>query len=174
MLYDLRAKYVILGHSERRAMGETNLEVNKKIKGVLGCGLIPIICVGEKERDENHEYLNFVKKQVEESIAGVSKDYISKIIMAYEPVWAIGKNAIREANPEEFREMAVFIRKILSDKFGVKNIEKTNIIYGGSVNPKNCFSFLEEGNTDGFLVGRDSLDAKKFGEIINICETLNK
>lgn len=173
MLYNIGAKYVILGHSERRALGELNEDVNKKIKQSLSVGLIPILCVGESLRDENHEYLNFIKTQIEECLVGVSRNLISKVIIAYEPVWAIGKNATREATPEEFREMSIFIKKILSDKFGAKMIEQTRIIYGGSVHPENALGFLQEG-TDGFLAGRDSLDPKKFVEIIKICETLNK
>ncbi len=172
MLVNMGAKYVILGHSERRVMGESNMDVNKKIKASLTAGLIPILCVGEKERDENHGYLNIVKMQIEECLAGIVKSSVSKIVIAYEPVWAIGKNAIREASPEEYREMSIFFRKILSDKFGSKMIEDVRIIYGGSVHPENAESFLKEGGADGFLVGRDSLDAKKFGEIIKICEAL--
>lgn len=167
MLYNIGAKYVILGHSERRALGESNEDVNKKIKQSISVGLIPILCVGESVRDENHEYLNFVKTQVEECLAGVSRNLVSKVIIAYEPVWAIGKNATREATPEEFREMSIFIKKILSDKFGAKMIEETRIIYGGSVHPENALGFLQEG-ADGFLAGRDSLDPKKFVEIISI------
>ena len=168
MLKDAGVKYVILGHSERRANGENNNDINKKIKMALSFNLMPILCIGEKERDENHEYLNFIKKQIEECLSGIFKDSVSKIIIAYEPVWAIGKSAKREASPQEFDEMRIFIKKVLSDKFGAKTIEKLKIIYGGSVNSKNAEEFLKNGQTDGFLVGRDSLDAKKFAEIIKI------
>jgi triosephosphate isomerase len=173
MLYDAGARYVILGHSERRASGESNENVNKKIKSALFAGLIPIVCVGEKERDENHNYLNFIKEQLEVAFKNILKSSVSKVIIAYEPVWAIGKNAVREATPEEFREISIFIKKVLSDKFGAISVIKTRIIYGGSVHPKNSASFIQDGQADGFLVGRDSLDAKKFGEIINITESLS-
>jgi triosephosphate isomerase len=177
MLYNIGARYVIVGHSERRnplaGGGETNEIVNKKVKVSIGAGLIPILCVGEKVRDENHEYLNFVKRQIEECLNGVSKNFISKVIIAYEPVWAIGRGAF-PATPEEFREMNIFIKKILSDKFGVKEVSKIKIIYGGSVDNKNTESFIKDGQTDGFLVGRASLDPKKFSEIIKICEALSK
>lgn len=169
MLYNIGAKYVILGHSERRALGESNEDVNKKLKQAMSVGLVPVVCVGESIRDENHEYLNFVKAQVEECLATVARNNISKVIIAYEPVWAIGKNAVREATPEEFREMSIFIRKILNDKFGAKMIEQNRIIYGGSVHPENALGFLQEG-ADGFLAGRDSLDPKKFTSIIKMCE----
>jgi triosephosphate isomerase (TIM) len=169
MLYNIGAKYVIAGHSERRAMQENNSDINKKIKAAVGAGLMPILCVGENIRDENHEYLNFVKTQIEECLKGVSKNSISKIIIAYEPVWAIGQGAF-PATPEEFREMNIFIRKILSDKFGVEIVENVRIIYGGSVDEKNTESFVKDGKADGFLVGRASLNMEKFFKIINIAE----
>ncbi|MFH1608748.1 MAG: triose-phosphate isomerase [Patescibacteria group bacterium] len=171
MAYDIGARYVILGHSERRAIfGETNEDINKKIKSALFAGLVPVVCVGEKERDENHLYLGFIKEQLEICFKNILKSSLSKIIIAYEPVWAIGKNATREASPEEFNEISIFIKKVLSDKFGVDFVSKMRIIYGGSAHPKNILSFLQEGHADGFLVGRDSLDAGKFSEIINITE----
>jgi len=169
MLYGVGARYVILGHSERRAMGETNEDINKKMKAALAVGLVPILCVGEKERDENHEYLNLIKTQVEECLKGVSRISISKIIIAYEPVWAIGKNAVREATPAEFLEMKIFIRKIFSGMFGLK-IKTPAIIYGGSADEKNAADFLKLGEADGFLVGRASLDVEKFSKIISITE----
>jgi triosephosphate isomerase len=170
MLYNIGARYVIVGHSERRAMGENNNDVNKKIKAAIAAGLHPILCVGENKRDIDHEYLNFVKKQVLECLDGISKDSISKIIIAYEPVWAIGSGA-SPATPEEFREMNIFIKKILSDKFGAKNISNIRIIYGGSVDEKNALGFFKDGHADGFLPGRASLNPKKFAEIINVAES---
>ncbi|MFA5095583.1 MAG: triose-phosphate isomerase [Candidatus Paceibacterota bacterium] len=173
MLYNIGVRYVILGHSERRVAGESNSDVNKKVKASIGAGLYPILCVGENIRDENHEYLNFVKNQTEECLKGISKNSISKVIIAYEPVWAIGKGAF-PATPEEFREMNIFIKKILSDKFGVKEASKIKIIYGGSVDEKNAEGFIKEGQADGFLPGRASLNSKKFSQIIKICEASSK
>lgn len=179
MLYDIGVRYVIVGHSERRnppfsslggAGGESNLEINKKMKSALKARLRPILCVGEKERDENHKYLNFVKTQIVECLDGIPKDSMREVIIAYEPVWAIGKGAV-PANPLEFQEMNIFIKKILSDKFGAKNISKVRIIYGGSVDAKNAEEFLKIGQADGFLVGRASLDAKKFEKIIKTTES---
>jgi triosephosphate isomerase len=177
MLYNIGARYVIVGHSERRnpsnGAGETNETVNKKMKASISASLIPILCVGESTRDEKHEYLNFVKTQIKECLNGIPKNLISKVIIAYEPVWAIGKGAL-PATPEEFREMNIFIRKILSDKFGVKMVEKVRVIYGGSVDDKNTEGFIKEGQADGFLVGRASLNPKKFAKIIKTCEALSK
>ena len=102
MLYDAGVRYVILGHSERRALGENNGSINKKIKSSLAAGLRPILCVGENMRDENHEYFGLVKTQLEECLAGISRDSVSKIIVAYEPVWAISSTPGRkDATPED-------------------------------------------------------------------------
>ncbi len=174
MLYNMGARYVILGHSERRALGESNGDINKKIKASLPAGLVPILCVGEKERDENHEYLNFIKTQLEECLQGVVKNSVSKIIIAYEPVWALSSTVNRhDFIPSEFLEIKIFIKKILSDMFGVKT-KLPAIIYGGSVHPDNTLAFIRDGQADGLLPGRDSLDPKKFSEIIKICEASGK
>jgi len=174
MLYNIGVRYVILGHSERRALGETNALINKKIKDAFSAGLVPILCVGESVRDENHGYFNFVKNQLEECLVGISKNSISDIIIAYEPIWAISSTLNRhDATPEDSREMAIFIRKILSDKFG-SDAGRIRIIYGGSVNEKDAEDFLQNGGIDGLLPGKASLDAPRFVKIIKTCEALNK
>ncbi|MDE2399433.1 MAG: triose-phosphate isomerase [Patescibacteria group bacterium] len=174
MLYNIGARYVILGHSERRAMGETNELINKKIKGALASGLVPVLCVGENQRDENHEYFNIVKTQINECLDGISKNSNSKIIIAYEPVWAISTTLNqKDATPMDCEEMVIFIKKVLADKFGAKT-ECPKIIYGGSVNTKDAGDFLNGGGVDGLLPGRASLNANKFMEIVKICEALNK
>jgi triosephosphate isomerase (TIM) len=185
MLYDSGARSVILGHSERRfppmpqklsarekEPGESNGIINRKVKASLKAGLSPILCVGETRRDDRHEYLDFVKAEVLECLDEVPRNYLQKIVLAYEPVWAIGKTAVREASPEEFREMKIFLRRVLSDKFGIAAAGSARILYGGSVDPKNAEGFLREGGADGFLIGRDSLKPKKFAEIIRIAEKI--
>jgi triosephosphate isomerase len=174
MLANLGVRYAILGHSEQRARGETDNQVNEKIKGALGAGIRPILCVGESERSEAHDYFNLIKSQLRACLLGVSRSSISKIIIAYEPVWAISTTKDRrDATPEDSREMVIFIRKILFDKFGADS-GKVRIIYGGSVSEKSAEEFLLNGGVDGLLVGRTSLDAKKFGKIANLCEALSK
>jgi triosephosphate isomerase len=174
MLYEIGARYVILGHSERREMGESNADINQKMKAALLSGLRPILCVGESSRDENHGYFNLIKIELEECVAGVSKNSISKIIIAYEPIWAISTTPNRkDATADDSREMSIFIRKVLSDKFG-KDSSKIKVLYGGSVSEKDAGEFLESGGVDGLLVGRASLNAKKFSEIVKICEALSK
>jgi triosephosphate isomerase len=174
MLLSMGVWYVILGHSERRSMGETNTDINRKIKLALASGLTPVLCVGEISRDEDHAYFNTVKSQTEECLAGVSRNLISKIIIAYEPVWALSTTKDRkDATPADSLEMVIFIRKILSDKFG-SEFGGVKILYGGKVDDKDAEGFLVNGGVDGLLVGRASLDAKKFVEIIKTCEVLNK
>ncbi len=174
MLYNMGVKYVILGHSERRVMGESNENINKKIKSSISAGLRPILCVGENIRDAEHSYFNLVKTQLEECLAGIQRNSISKVIVAYEPVWAISSTpGRRDATPDDSREMAIFIKKVLSDKFG-KEASRMRIIYGGSANEKDAEEFLKNGGVDGLLPGRASLDAKKFSKIVEICETSDK
>lgn len=176
MLYNIGVKYIILGHSERRALGETDLLINKKIKGALAAGLTPILCVGEETRDERdprHGYFNIVKRQVEECLEGVSKNSITKVIIAYEPVWAISSTPNRrDATAVDSKEMVIFIRKILSGITSPETAKSVRIIYGGSVNEKDAGEFLEFGGADGALPGRASLSADKFIKIVKTCEAL--
>ena len=172
MLNMLGVQYVILGHSERRALGETDEIVNKKVKACLKSGLIVILCIGESERDEHGEYTKFIKNEISESLAGVKKKDFKNIIVAYEPIWAIGKNAKRAASPEDALEAYILIKKILTGMFSEKIAADATIIYGGSANPKNSKSFLVDGGMDGLLVGRASLDEKKFSEILRLADSL--
>lgn len=159
------ASYVILGHSERRRMGEESLDVAEKVRIAIKNNLTPIVCVGESVRDEKGQYHNFVQEQILISLGNISKNNISKVIIAYEPVWAIGKDAKRETTKEEALEMNIFIKKIISDKFGKNAAENATILYGGSVNEKNYEEYLEYSRFNGLLVGGASLDAKKFNVI---------
>lgn len=166
MLKDLGVKYVLVGHSERRMLGENNEDISKKISTILKAGLLPIVCVGEKERDVEHKYLQFVEQEIKSACSLVSKNLISKMIFAYEPIWAIGKDAVRQASSEEAREMGIFIHKIISD-ISTPNISKSvKILYGGSVNEKNAEKFIKNGGMDGLLVGRASLNANQFSKLV--------
>lgn len=170
MLRDLKVQYVIVGHSERRANGETDSTISKKIIQCLGGRVMPVLCIGEISRDESHQYLSFVAEQLKNSLSGVPKSKITSVVIAYEPVWAISTNigTGRDATADEFREMAIYIRKLLSDSYGESVGKSVKIIYGGSVNPKNARAFLQNGMADGLLVGHDSLDSEKFEKIIKI------
>jgi triosephosphate isomerase (TIM) len=165
MLKSLSVSYIIVGHSERRSLGESDNFINNQIKTILKGGMIPILCVGENNRDEDGDFLSFIKNQLMVCLEGVNKSKIKNIIIAYEPIWAIGKNAIRQASPEEFTEIKIYIKKIITDMYGAKASSSIKIIYGGSVNSNNAESFISSG-ADGVLVGRDSLDIKKFETLI--------
>lgn len=172
MIKSYKAQYVLLGHSELRALGETDALINKKLKTALKHELKPIVCVGEQTRDTEGWYLHTIKTQLETCLAGVPKKSIKDIVIAYEPVWAIGKNATREATKEEADEMAIYIKRVISTLYDTATASVVRVLYGGSVNTKNCTSFLEAGHVDGLLVGRESLSGKKFGEIIQLIDTL--
>ena len=139
----------------------------------LSAGLTPIVCIGEVARDDGHEYFNVVKIQIKECLKGISKNLISNIIVAYEPVWAISSTPNRrDATPADCLEMSIFIKKILADITSPQIAGETRIIYGGSVTERDAGEFLEHGRVDGLLPGRASLDPKKFSEIVKICEAL--
>ncbi len=172
MVKNFGVTYVLVGHSERRLLGETNNIVNKKIVVSLKSKLKVILCIGESKRDSNGFYLSFIKEQIVEALNGINKSQIKDVVFAYEPVWAIGNSAERVASPSEFMEIRIFIKKIIADLYGVGTANGLRIIYGGSVNPLNAESFMKEGQADGLLIGRDSLNPKKFGIIINLAATL--
>lgn len=164
MLKSIGITHVILGHSERRSLGEKDEDINEKLINVLKAKLTPIICIGERERDRDGSFLSFVEDQIKKCFLNVSKSDVKKIIVTYEPVWAISSQSKREATKEEFTEMKIFIRKILSDLYDLKSAQDIKILYGGSVNKDNINNFIKE--ADGVLVGKASLNYKNFEQII--------
>jgi len=170
-LVDIGADYVILGHSERRSQGETNKIVNKKIKAAIGAGLNVILCVGEEIRDDRGEYLVFLKHEIGESLHGIGKEKLSKIIVAYEPVWAIGGGAHTAMSAHELYQMKLYIHKILNELYGELGMSVT-IIYGGSSSPETTEELIQEGKVDGLLVGNQSLLPESFLEIIKITNSI--
>lgn len=160
---EYKVTHSILGHSERRKMGESDEMINKKIKLCLQNKVTPIFCIGENTRDEHGEYLDFIKNQIKTGLAGVSKTIISDVVVAYEPVWAIG--AKEPMKTSDIYEMYLFIKKYLREVYGPAG-DKVSILYGGSVNKDNSFDIVKNGNVDGLLVGRDSLDASNFAELV--------
>ncbi len=171
MLKGMKTKYVIVGHSERRAMGETNDFIGKKLRAVLAAKMTPVLCVGETERDHDMWYLGVVKTQVEECFSGIAKAAVANIVIAYEPVWALSSTANRrDATPEDYLEMRIYIKKILSDLYGAGTAEKVRILYGGSVDEKNAGMFISIGKADGLLPGRASLTPKKFIKILQAAD----
>lgn len=165
-LCDLGVSSVIVGHSERRALGDGNEVVAKKMKQALASRLRPILCVGEKERDVEGAYLGFLKEQITSALVKIPPELVKLITIAYEPVWAIGKDAKGAATPGDFLEKSIFIRRVIADLYDQKIATTIPILYGGSVDETNASSFLGEGRAQGLLVGRASLDPRSFGVII--------
>ena len=163
MIKSYGATYCIVGHSESRARGETDQEVLLSAISLIKKSIIPVVCVGEKNRDAQGWYLSDVKSQVETLVFGIPKPKLKKMVLAYEPLWAIGSGAAREATVSECREMIIFIRKIIADASDEKTAKSITIIYGGSVNEQNASTFILEGGAQGLLVGRASLDVRRFG-----------
>ena len=166
MLLTAGCKYVIIGHSERRALfSETDDTVNLKTKSSLKFGLSPIICVGERlEQREANETKEVVEHQVKGAFRDLSSEDAGKTVVAYEPVWAIGTG--KTATPEQANEVHLFIREFLSSEFGKHCAEKINILYGGSVKPENSGELLGMPEIDGALVGGASLSAESFEKIV--------
>lgn len=164
-LSEMKISHVILGHSERRKMGETDEVVNRKVKAAVTAGLSAIICVGELERDQHGDYLEFIKNQVTMAMREVNNKFLNKIIIAYEPVWLIG--AKEAMSPQDVQETTLYIKKILRELYGPLG-DDVRVIYGASVAPESAKDIMHGGFVDGLLVGRDSLDPKKFVEIIRV------
>ena len=167
MLTDVGCRYVILGHSERRAlMGECDKQVSEKLHAALAGNLIPIVCVGETLDDREADATEkVVETQLRGSLAGLDEVRAAGIVIAYEPVWAIGTG--RTASPEQAEEVHAFIRKLLSELFTDDVASQIRIQYGGSVKPGNAKELLGQPNIDGALVGGASLKAEDFLGIIN-------
>lgn len=165
MLKDIGVEYVILGHSERREyFHESNEFINEKVKCVLSYGMTPIFCIGEKLEDRESGKTNEVNgKQIREGLAGLTADEAKKVIVAYEPVWAIGTG--KTATPEIAEDTHREIRKVLAEMFGEAS-EEITIQYGGSMKPDNAKELLAQADIDGGLVGGASLNAKDFSTIV--------
>lgn len=166
MLKGIGVKYVVIGHSERRTyFGETNENVNKKLKASIKTGLTPIMCVGERlEEREAGKTSDVVKEHVERGLEGVSKGDVLKIVIAYEPVWAIGTG--KTATPEQAEEVHRYIREFLANMYDESVAENLRIQYGGSVNPENIKGLINQADIDGALVGGASLKIEQFVPIV--------
>lgn len=166
MLRDAGCQYVIIGHSERRqVLGESNGMINLKVKAALKNGLSPIICLGETlEEREKGLTLTKIKTQLEEALKDINQMDMAKVIIAYEPIWAIGTGI--NATPGQAEDVHLYIRQLLAEKYSEDLASCAIILYGGSVKPENAASLAAEVDVDGFLVGGASLEADKFVKII--------
>ncbi len=165
MLVDAGCKYVIIGHSERRAMGETDQQVNAKVLAALEAGLVPILCCGESlEQREADITAEWITMQIKQALIGVAPEQIRKIVIAYEPIWAIGTG--KTATPAQAEEVCELIRTVIRKQYGAKIARATSILYGGSMNEKNAYELLAQPDIDGGLIGGASLVPEKFLKII--------
>jgi len=167
MLRDAGCGAAIIGHSERRQFfGETDLSVSRKVPAVIGQGMNAIVCVGETlDEREAGSAEAIVKRQLSDGLAQLTGDHLSHIIIAYEPVWAIGTG--RTATPEGAAEMHALIRGVISDLYGGSIADALRILYGGSVKPGNISDLMVQPDIDGALVGGASLEANSFASIIH-------
>ena len=166
MLTAMGVKYVITGHSERRQyFGETDITVNKRTLAAVNAGLTAIVCVGETlEQREQGITAELVAMQTKIALGGISKEQLDKIIIAYEPVWAIGTG--KTATAEQAEEMHAFIRGVIAAKYGEDIADETSILYGGSCKPSNAAELFAKPNVDGGLIGGASLEAASFMGIV--------
>jgi triosephosphate isomerase len=166
MLLDVGCRYVILGHSERRhLLGETDEQVNRKTLSALAAGLTPIVCVGELlgEREAG-KTAEVIRRQFEGSLAGIAADQMRNVVIAYEPVWAIGTGKV--ATPQQAQEVHLDLRKLLAARYNTDLAQVVRIQYGGSVKPSNAAELLSQADIDGALVGGASLKAEDFLGIV--------
>ncbi len=165
MLTDAGVGTIIVGHSERRALGETDAMIADKVTAILKGKLTPIICIGERERDTQGNFLGLVETQIKTALSTVPKARFKDIVIAYEPIWAIGTGAT--ATPDDVNEMRLFIQKTLTKHFDRAAAMKVRIIYGGSVSAENAASLYVGSGVDGFLVGGASLRPAEFAKIVS-------
>jgi len=167
MLKEIAVDYVVIGHSERRQyFNETDETVNKKVLKALEHGILPIMCCGETlEQREAEETKNVVKVQVEKGLVGVDVAALADVVIAYEPIWAIGTG--KTATSQEANEVIAYIREVVASMFNDEISEKVRIQYGGSVKPANVVEIMNESDIDGALVGGASLKADSYVELVN-------
>ncbi len=166
MIKEAGAQYAIIGHSERRRLfGETDAQVNRKLMAAIGAGLTPIVCVGETlEERERSATLDVLDRQVKDGLDGLTAEQVAELVIAYEPVWAIGTG--RNATAAQAGEAHAHIRRRLRQWFGADAAERCHLLYGGSVKPDNIRELIAEADVDGALVGGASLVATGFAEIV--------
>lgn len=170
MLSDIDVEFCIVGHSERRKYyHETNQIIAQKVNNLLKYSIIPVVCCGEslEEREQNIQF-QVIENQIKESLFHLNKDEFSQVVIAYEPIWAIGTG--KTATPEQAEEMHRFIRQLIEKKYGSEVAYASYILYGGSCNPANALNLFSQNDIDGGLIGGASLVAKDFMSIIEAAE----
>ena len=166
LLHNLGVAYAIVGHSERRALGETDAVVSEKVRHALANKITPVVCIGERERDMDAKYLMLLRAQIRAVFEPLSQKERQQIVLAYEPIWAIGKTATDALSPSDLAEMVLYIRKILGDYLPGRSAQKVRLLYGGSVEPANIRSLAKGTGVDGFLPGHASADSDIFTALV--------
>ena len=166
MVRAVGAAYTIVGHSERRAQGETDEIVSQKVKRALAAGLTPIVCIGERERDPEAHYLQHLRTQLKVVFDTLSAKERLQVVIAYEPIWAIGKSADQAITPRDLQEMILYLRKVLGEYVPAKAVSTLRILYGGSVEPGNIRALADATGIDGFLIGRATTETASFGALV--------
>ncbi len=165
MTESVGGKYAIIGHSERRAMGETGQTIALKVQQVLKTSMKAVICIGEKERDSDGGYLEIIKAQLKEALQHVTRADFHRVIIAYEPVWAIGRKDNVAITSYDLHQMVVYIKKFFKETWGETIASIVPVLYGGSVTGDNAEDILVNGEVDGLLVGRASFEPDTFSDI---------
>lgn len=158
--------YAIIGHSERRAAGDTTAIVSEKLLRAMAHDLTPILCIGERERDSEGRYLSAVREEMTSALLALTPKERMKVIIAYEPLWAIGKTANEAIGQRDLGEMVLYIRKVLADLLPGKSSARSRVLYGGSVEPENIRTLAGAG-VDGFLIGHASVEPHVFSSLIS-------
>jgi len=160
------ATYTIVGHSERRASGDTDTIIAEKLARAFAHNLTPVLCVGEHERDGEGRYLSFVREELTNALTPLSQKERAKIIVAYEPLWAIGKTSSFAIGSNDLAEMMLYIRKVLAELLPGKSSSHSLVLYGGSVEPDNIRMLAAGSSADGFLIGHASVDPVSFSLLV--------
>ncbi|MEI6042089.1 MAG: triose-phosphate isomerase [bacterium] len=170
MLKSAGVSHIIVGHSERRAIGEDTSLIAQKLQKVLAAGMIGIVCVGEAERDNDAEYLTVIKNQLKEVLIYTSRQQFANLVIAYEPLWAVNNSQNIAITAHEIHQIVILIRKYLKDNWGESIASIVKIVYGGSVTPDNAQDLVHNGDVDGLLVGRAGWQPEG---LKSICQSLN-
>ncbi len=167
MLKPYGVTHILIGHSERRALGETSEVVAVKVLRTVRAGMKAVLCIGERERRADGAYMHEVRDQLLSALSPLTERELSRLFIAYEPLWTIGKLAEEAITPDALLEMTLYIKKLITEKYSRKAARKVQVLYGGAVKADNAARFIKEGGVEGLLVGSASLTPMEFSAIIN-------